>query len=58
LISGKNNTIDHLLPLFLSQLKDECPEVRFEAGSGSAFQLKARSGSALIAKFIRFRGSK
>jgi hypothetical protein len=25
--TGKNNTIDHLLPLFLSQLKDECPEV-------------------------------
>ena len=27
-ILGKNNTIEHLLPLFLSQLKDECPEVR------------------------------
>jgi len=26
--SGKTNTIEHLLPLFLSQLKDECPEVR------------------------------
>jgi hypothetical protein len=45
LISGKNNTIDHLLPLFLSQLKDECPEVRFEAGSGSA--LKAKYSDAL-----------
>ncbi len=22
------STIDHLLPLFLTQLKDECPEVR------------------------------
>jgi len=22
------STIEHLLPLFLSQLKDECPEVR------------------------------
>jgi hypothetical protein len=48
LILGKNNTIDHLLPLFLSQLKDECPEVRFEAGSGAA----------LKAKLIRLRGSK
>ena len=27
-ILGKNNTIEHLLPLFLSQLKDECPDVR------------------------------
>merc|ERR1719400_838867 len=27
-ILGKNNTIEHLLPLFLNQLKDECPEVR------------------------------
>ena len=27
-ILGKNNTIQHLLPFFLSQLKDECPEVR------------------------------
>merc|ERR1711934_572924 len=27
-ILGKTNTIEHLLPLFLSQLKDECPEVR------------------------------
>nr|CAD7456049.1 unnamed protein product [Timema tahoe] len=27
-ILGKHNTIEHLLPLFLSQLKDECPEVR------------------------------
>jgi len=27
-ILGKNNTIQHLLPLFLNQLKDECPEVR------------------------------
>jgi hypothetical protein len=27
-ILGKHNTVDHLLPLFLSQLKDECPEVR------------------------------
>merc|ERR1712136_448230 len=27
-ILGKNNTIEHLLPLFLTQLKDECPEVR------------------------------
>ena len=26
-ILGKTNTIEHLLPLFLSQLKDECPEV-------------------------------
>ena len=26
-ILGKNNTIEHLLPLFLSQLKDECPDV-------------------------------
>ena len=24
----QNNTIEHLLPLFLSQLKDECPDVR------------------------------
>ena len=23
-----SSTIEHLLPLFLSQLKDECPEVR------------------------------
>merc|ERR1712168_1174746 len=27
-ILGKDNTIEHLLPLFLIQLKDECPEVR------------------------------
>ncbi|CAG0892029.1 unnamed protein product [Cyprideis torosa] len=27
-ILGKNNTIEHLLPLFLLQLKDEYPEVR------------------------------
>lgn len=27
-ILGKANTIEHLLPLFLTQLKDECPEVR------------------------------
>ncbi|KAK2099453.1 hypothetical protein P7K49_020801 [Saguinus oedipus] len=27
-IVGKENTIEHLLPLFLAQLKDECPEVR------------------------------
>ena len=27
-ILGKNNTVEHLLPLFLTQLKDECPEVR------------------------------
>jgi hypothetical protein len=27
-ILGKHNTIEHLLPLFLLQLKDECPEVR------------------------------
>ena len=27
-ILGKDNTISHLLPLFLSQLKDDCPEVR------------------------------
>ncbi|KAG0414641.1 hypothetical protein HPB47_008184 [Ixodes persulcatus] len=27
-ILGKHNTVEHLLPLFLSQLKDECPEVR------------------------------
>ncbi|KAK7810806.1 hypothetical protein U0070_019971 [Myodes glareolus] len=27
-ILGKENTIEHLLPLFLAQLKDECPEVR------------------------------
>ncbi|XP_044732294.1 serine/threonine-protein phosphatase 2A 65 kDa regulatory subunit A alpha isoform isoform X2 [Chrysoperla carnea] len=27
-ILGRHNTIEHLLPLFLSQLKDECPEVR------------------------------
>ncbi|XP_071495704.1 serine/threonine-protein phosphatase 2A 65 kDa regulatory subunit A beta isoform-like [Diadema antillarum] len=27
-ILGKDNTIQHLLPLFLAQLKDECPEVR------------------------------
>ncbi|KAL1481901.1 hypothetical protein MTO96_015217 [Rhipicephalus appendiculatus] len=27
-ILGKQNTVEHLLPLFLSQLKDECPEVR------------------------------
>lgn len=27
-ILGKENTVTHLLPLFLSQLKDECPEVR------------------------------
>jgi hypothetical protein len=26
--SIRNSTIDHLLPLFLNQLKDECPEVR------------------------------
>ena len=26
-IVGKNNTIEHLLPLFLNQLKDEYPEV-------------------------------
>merc|ERR1711935_323339 len=32
-ILGKNNTIEHLLPLFLSQLKDECPEVEFQASS-------------------------
>ncbi|GCB74897.1 hypothetical protein scyTo_0019679 [Scyliorhinus torazame] len=25
---GKENTVEHLLPLFLTQLKDECPEVR------------------------------
>uniref|UniRef100_A0A6M2DN45 Protein phosphatase PP2A regulatory subunit A n=1 Tax=Xenopsylla cheopis TaxID=163159 RepID=A0A6M2DN45_XENCH len=27
-ILGRHNTIEHLLPLFLNQLKDECPEVR------------------------------
>ena len=27
-ILGKNNTVEHLLPLFLTQLKDECPDVR------------------------------
>ncbi|MCP6117037.1 HEAT repeat domain-containing protein, partial [Klebsiella pneumoniae] len=27
-IVGRQNTIEHLLPLFLTQLKDECPEVR------------------------------
>uniref|UniRef100_A0A8C5P2H4 Protein phosphatase 2, regulatory subunit A, beta n=1 Tax=Jaculus jaculus TaxID=51337 RepID=A0A8C5P2H4_JACJA len=27
-ILGKENTVEHLLPLFLAQLKDECPEVR------------------------------
>ncbi|CAH1263810.1 serine/threonine-protein phosphatase 2A 65 kDa regulatory subunit A alpha isoform-like isoform X2 [Branchiostoma lanceolatum] len=27
-ILGKDNTIEHLLPLFLTMLKDECPEVR------------------------------
>jgi serine/threonine-protein phosphatase 2A regulatory subunit A len=27
-VVGKENTIEHLLPLFLTQLKDECPEVR------------------------------
>lgn len=27
-ILGRANTIEHLLPLFLQQLKDECPEVR------------------------------
>ncbi|KTF92215.1 hypothetical protein cypCar_00008489 [Cyprinus carpio] len=27
-ILGKDNTVEHLLPLFLVQLKDECPEVR------------------------------
>uniref|UniRef100_A0A4W2CFQ3 Uncharacterized protein n=1 Tax=Bos indicus x Bos taurus TaxID=30522 RepID=A0A4W2CFQ3_BOBOX len=27
-ILGKDSTIEHLLPLFLAQLKDECPEVR------------------------------
>ena len=25
---GAYNTVEHLLPLFLLQLKDECPEVR------------------------------
>lgn len=27
-ILGKDLTVDHLLPLFLTQLKDDCPEVR------------------------------
>lgn len=27
-VLGKNNTIEHLLPLFLTQLRDECPDVR------------------------------
>ena len=27
-ILGRHNTIEHLLPLFLAQLRDECPEVR------------------------------
>ncbi|XP_078286401.1 serine/threonine-protein phosphatase 2A 65 kDa regulatory subunit A beta isoform-like, partial [Rhinoraja longicauda] len=27
-ILGKDATVEHLLPLFLAQLKDECPEVR------------------------------
>jgi serine/threonine-protein phosphatase 2A regulatory subunit A len=27
-IVGKDTTIEHLLPLFLAQLKDDCPEVR------------------------------
>ncbi|XP_033125130.1 serine/threonine-protein phosphatase 2A 65 kDa regulatory subunit A alpha isoform-like, partial [Anneissia japonica] len=27
-ILGKDKTIEHMLPLFLTQLKDECPEVR------------------------------
>lgn len=27
-ILGRTNTVEHLLPLFLTQLKDECPEVR------------------------------
>ncbi|XP_062915845.1 serine/threonine-protein phosphatase 2A 65 kDa regulatory subunit A alpha isoform-like [Mobula hypostoma] len=27
-ILGKDSTVEHLLPLFLAQLKDKCPEVR------------------------------
>jgi len=27
-VLGKDNTIEHLLPVFLTQLKDECPDVR------------------------------
>lgn len=27
-ILGKDNTLEHLLPLFLNQLKDDYPEVR------------------------------
>ncbi|XP_050046362.2 uncharacterized protein, partial [Dermacentor andersoni] len=32
-ILRKHNTVEHLLPLFLSQLKDECPQVRLNIAS-------------------------
>ena len=40
-ILGKTNTIEHLLPLFLSQLKDECPEVsEISLEDFSAFKIR------------------
>ena len=33
----QNNTTEHLLPLFLSQLKDECPDVRLNIISNLDF---------------------
>ena len=42
-IVGKDNTIEHLLPLFLIQLKDECPDVRLNIIS-NIDQVNAVSG--------------
>lgn len=56
-IVGKDATIEHLLPLFLLQLKDECPDVRLniisnldcvnEVGSNDlaiAFDFRSKDG--------------
>ena len=37
------STIEHLLPLFLTQLKDECPEVRLNIISNLDCVNKVRS---------------
>lgn len=50
-ILGKDNTIEHLLPLFLAQLKDE---VRAQAGSG---RWRPSRRSALIPPHVSLAGS-
>ena len=46
-ILGKTNTIEHLLPLFLSQLKDECPEVNTIEGSSM------KTGTLTVSQILR-----